>query len=69
MMKLPHLSPFWRSAIERIVWTAIQAALGVIVVVLAHVTAPWAILVAAAAAMLKTIAAKHIGNKSEPSIP
>lgn len=66
---LHRIPPFWRKVLERVGWTALQATLGVVITVLAGITAPWAILIAAAASMLKGIAARHIGNKSEPSIP
>lgn len=61
------LSRYQQDALERIVWTFVQAAAGVYATELAGVDPLWAVPIAAVLASVKTIAARAIGDKDSAS--
>lgn len=67
------MSTFIKDWLERIFWTALQAAIGVISVEGLDLPEVWIVVIAAALAMLKGLIAKQIGNPDSastvPSIP
>lgn len=62
-----HLTPFQKDLAERVLWTVIQAVVGVLVVAAASLPPAWIPVVAAAAAFIKGQAAKHIGAHATAS--
>lgn len=64
------LSTYWKAALERVVWTFVQAAAGVLIDQLTQDAITWrAIVYAGAIAALKVVVARGVGDKDTPSIP
>jgi hypothetical protein len=58
-----RLSTFQRDALERIIWTFIQALAGVYATEVTGLDPLWAVPIAAALASIKTVAARAIGDR------
>lgn len=61
------LPVFYRDACERVLWTAVQAGIGVAATAAAHVPVEYAAVVAVALAVVKATVARHIGDPETAS--
>lgn len=67
MRGMKHMPRFLADLSERVLWTAVQAGLGIITVESLHVPTAYAALVAAALAIVKGWVARHVGDKDSAS--
>jgi len=61
------MSKFWKDLIERVVWTAAQAGVGVLIVANTDTPTAYAAVIASALALVKGFIAKKVGNKDSAS--
>lgn len=58
---------FYRDALERVIWTAVQAGLGVVSVELLNIDPVYGVVVAAVLATLKALVARQLGVQGTAS--
>ena len=62
------MSKYAKDLLERVVWTAVQAGVGVAAAEVAGVDAWWGVAAATALAVVKGWVAKHVGNSESASL-
>lgn len=65
--KIPASREFWLKWLERVLWTAVQAALGLVTVDLFDLPTAWVPVIATALAAVKGWVARRVGDPQEPS--
>lgn len=62
------VKPWWRDALERILWTAAEAGLSAAIVIVAELDLYWAPILATVLAAVKAWVAKRVGGSGDAAI-